>query len=957
MTARQGPVTICVSSSSDRSSLRALFAPRFDELPGVAHKVFATEAIDDKTGEASAESHWAEVEWDFAVGARGVSVLWPNGLAPQSFAAKVRVDDVWLDLGEPTETQDGRWTWLAALSCDGMRFEQAADGGHQDFPRAMRIRGAALLPATPEADVALELGDGALVPLEMPVLTTWRGTAVLDVSDAHALRLKHDGSAIAAVVITAQRIGESGNPADIRSWASSLTSLRLRSGEEWTESGVQASVDESQAGLLCGTVEVLVRLDEPMCCDEVAFDLPSRGGSILGLTGVTIIDRLEARPAVGSAELPPLGVQAAIQTVNTPCLALPIGAGGDGARFGVTTTGVIEVKHSAPWRSRGRALLIRLHGDTFEPVRFAGDSGVVLMGDARAYALDPRVEDGRHLLRISAPAFEAGFSFSLVAVDGLNPLRCRWSEDESVVYCDDEPVLRAEGRVDVRLEGLELRVRIEGDWVDLVGEEAGESAEKAGPLGGRPAVLEPQVNALLAELGRFRGPDGRVSYGRYPSPYHGMTFGLEEDYGFFGAMLWGANTFALEAFDATYLDPGHLDPKHYLHDLRHSLLPWQMWRLCRLANEDASTLFGDRGRAALSTCAAWIRAQRTKTRDAVGAADADGVRVFAGLLPPGRFGGDLDFRTQSLYLSAVAAVSLGALGELETDADSKAVFADESAEMSAAVMTAFEAVSDAEFVPLDTGGGEPGPYYQLAASGVLHPVSFFAEDAPLARQIDRFMEEDDRLNSGLPRFDAWGTSGPGDDAHYGLGYLLRCLRDGRRDRFREGLQALVSAGDDCGLSYREVRPLGPQWGASAHLPGRALCRSEPCIGAFGAALILLRHAWVTERFRTGWSTSGSLFVFGGLEDEFWDSEPMFSSTFPTLKGPLGLTAFPSEDGWTLRVLMPPGATVEVAPPPSSSPVRRIVTAAGIQSADDVRAAGFVCIVAEAPWVRFERVDP
>ena len=945
MTRRQGPVTISVSSSSDRSSLRALFAPRFDELPGVAHKVFATE-------DTSAESHWAEVEWDFPLDARGVTVLWPDGKAPREFVAKVRVEDVWIDLGEPAHTIDGRWTWLSDVVCDGMRFEQSAAGGHDDFEGVMRIRGAALLASEPGPLVRLGLADESLVSLEMPILTCWTGMAVVDVSDAHELRVEHAGDSVAEVVVTIQRIGDSGHPDDLHAWVDSIQFVRILSGESWAEHPAKASVDRSDAGVLCGHVSMRIRLDEPARCDELAIDLPARGGSILGLTGIV----LEERPSTVdlSSSEPKEGTESGAETVSAACFALPLGRDGDGARFGVTAAGVIEVKHSLPWPSRGRALLIRLHGDELEPVRFAGEAGVVLMEGLKAFSIEPRVDAGRQVLRISVPEFDSGFSFSMVAADGLNPLRCTWEETESGVSCDGRPLLASKSRVRARLVGDELNVQIEGAWVDVLGEAAAPESERAEAAGGRPAGLDPRVSGLLSELGRFRGPDGRLCYGRYPSPYHGMIFGLEEDYGFFGAMLWGADRFAIEAFDATYLEPSHLDPTHYLHDLRHCLLPWQMWRLCRLAGQDVTTLFGERGRSALSACAAWIRTERRKTADAVGAADDAGVRVFAGLLPPGRFGGDLDFRTQSLYLSAAAAVSLGALAELETDADAKATLAEESGEMSAAVVAAFDSVADSGFVPLDTGGGEAGPYYQLAAGGVLHPVNFFADNDPIAAQIDQFMEDDNRLHAGLPRFDAWGTEGPGDDAHYGLGYLLRCLRRGHGNRFRVGLHSLLSAGEEDRLSYREVRPLGPQWGARAHLPERALSRSEPCIGPFGAALVLLRHAWVSERFGTGWSPSGELLLLGGLGDEFWASDPMFSTTFPTLLGPLGMTAFPGDAGWTLRLLLPPGCAAEVAAPPADSPIRRVVTASGEISAVEAQEAGFVRLPEGAAWVRFER---
>lgn len=942
MTRRLGPVAISASSSSDRSSLRALFSPRFDERPELAHKVFATEPAPSED-----YSHWAEVILDQPVDIAGVAVRWPEQLPPQSFTVSVRVEGRWIDLGAATESDDEEWTWCARVRTDGVRLEQPPRGGHTRFVDTMRIRGVALLPPD-DVGTALVLGGGQVVPVAMPVLTEWCGAAVVDVSDAYAVRFPHVEGPLALVVLTVSRLGDSGHPDDVEEWAASLRSVRVRRGDDWSEVAVQATVDRSDAGVVCGVVRVVLRVSEPTTCDEVEVDLPSRGGSLLALVELRTFADGEELADLRSSSARPSDERAA-------CFALPIGTDGDGARFAVTATGLLQLKFSSPVRSRGRALLVRPSDEPLAPIRFAGDAGVVLTGEVRAYSVEPATADGRHLLALTVPAFDAGMSLSIVAVDGPDPLSCRWSESRSVVFCDGEPILRADGRVRIRVNGDELHVLVDGTRVELLGEPSSDVIERAPAKPSAVAAVEPQVCSLVSELGRFRGADGRVCYGRYPSPYHGMIFGLEEDYGFFGAMLWGAEAFAIESFSDTYLDPRHLDPDHYLHDLRHCLLPWQMWRLCRLAERDVDSLFGERGRAALAACGIWIRSERAKTANAIGAVDPGGVRVFPGLLPPGRFGGDLDFRTQSLYLSAVAAVSLGALAELTVEPAESRAFALESDEMSEAVRMAFDAVRSDDFVPLDTGGGEPGPYYQLAVGGVLHPVNFFADDDPLAAEVDHFLESNDRLSAGLPCFDDWGAAGRGDDAHYGIGYLLRCLRRGRVARFREGLEAMLAAGADDAVVFREVRPLGPQWGARGHLPGKELSRSEPCVGAVGAALVLLRHSWVAERFRDGWMPSREFLLFGGLGDEFWSVDQEFDVTFATLHGRVGLSARPSVGGWTLEVSAPPSTVVEVAAPPTGGVFSRIVVAGEPVADDSRRDRKPIRLPPGAPRVHFERV--
>lgn len=65
------------------------------------------------------------------------------------------------------------------------------------------------------------------------------------------------------------------------------------------------------------------------------------------------------------------------------------------------------------------------------------------------------------------------------------------------------------------------------------------------------------------------------------------------------------------------------------------------------------------------------------------------------------------------------------------------------------------------------------------------------------------------------------------------------------------------------------------------LPGRRLSRSEPCVGSVGVALMLLRHALVTEM------GDAHPRCFGGLLPE-WRGAPLQVQGLPTLYGPVDL---------------------------------------------------------------------
>ena len=411
------------------------------------------------------------------------------------------------------------------------------------------------------------------------------------------------------------------------------------------------------------------------------------------------------------------------------------------------------------------------------------------------------------------------------------------------------------------------------------------------------------VSTLLDRAALFALAGERHPYGLFPSVYAGDVFGLEEDYLFRALAEWGLTERALAALRATYLTDEHLDKRHYLHDLRNGLTPWQTARLLALAGQSFGDLARDeRGR--LTACGEWVTASRARTRDATGARDANGARVFPGLLPPFRFGGDLSFPTQSLYTDVANCVALRELGAMTGEAR----FGAEARAYRAAIERAFDAVREGDFHPVHTGGGDPGEYYELMVCGILDPIDFFAPDDPRRFAFDVCVERRGRLFRGLPRFDEWGT-GRGLDAHYALGYAKNLLFRGLRDPFVDLLGALTGVAMDQEVhTFREVGPIleAPVDWPEPFVPGRRLAQAEPCIGGVGVALSLTRHALVTETPDDDGRSGPRLRVLAGIPPEWYDATLAIERA-PSLAGPVSLHL---EQG-RLRVEAPGAESVEV----------------------------------------------
>ncbi len=475
-----------------------------------------------------------------------------------------------------------------------------------------------------------------------------------------------------------------------------------------------------------------------------------------------------------------------------------------------------------------------------------------------------RAPDGRYELRPPGARSHAlclhvtvgESAIGLALADGAwpRPLDLDW-RDGVLRWPDGTPALEAPDRA---LSRGPHEWRLEGEGpVHLVQEDRPVLVPAPAQL---PDGWGDLARALVSESRVFFDGD-RVSYGAWPSVYHGDVFGLEEDYLLRGLAFWGLADAGAHALRATCLNAAHLDKRHYLRDLRNGLTPWQTEWMLRLSGQTLSAA----EQALLEACGDWTCAERAR--------HVPGDR-FADLLPTFRFGGDVDDPAQAVYCDAVNCVGLAALGR-------------DTTQYRAAIDAAF-AELDGERPGLHAGAGDPGDYYQLMAAGILLPVGYFAPDDPRAARIAAALEREDRLVCGLPRFDGWGPV-PCIDAHYAAGYLLHLLEVGRRAEFWSGLCALRDrAMDPETLTFREVSPaLEPPAWAEARVPARRLAQAEPCVGGPGVVLQLLRGALVHEIRGPDGRPDGRVRVLAGVPPDWLDAHLQFGPA-PSWGGPVHL---------------------------------------------------------------------
>lgn len=494
--------------------------------------------------------------------------------------------------------------------------------------------------------------------------------------------------------------------------------------------------------------------------------------------------------------------------------------------------------------------------------------------------------------------------------------RASLAPGEEVAWWLDVPLGAASRAPDAAMTPEGAEARLEAQLASVLGEPVSMAL---------PVAWGALAQRLLTQASLFIQGGRRVTYGVFPSAYAGTVFGLEEHYLFEALAMWGCGEAALESWRATYLNEAHLDKAHYLHDLRNGLTPWQLASLLSLSGRTWQDALNDDERELLTGLGRWVRAQREATAHETGELQEDGGRVFPGLLKPFRYGGDLDFHTQSLSAAVVNAVGLRALGELVEGEEGEA-FARAYEEMRRCLVEAFEAIKGVDAVGgelylLHTGGGDAGDYFQLMVPGIVEHVDFFGLDDPIACAMDQTMEGEGRLFFGLPRFDVWGSPWPGLDVHYGVGYLLRALRQGRRAVFWTGLCGMIAhAMDPAAATFREVSPLqaqAPVWGHDTMLPGRNLARSAPCVGGVGVVLQLIRHALITEMPGPDGRLTRRLKCLAGVPPSWWLAGRLCFGPAPTHGGVVRVEALvegASQERVAVRVEAPDADNVEIVAP-------------------------------------------
>ncbi len=863
--------------------------------------------------------HRAGARFPEAIDAKRIGVRWFRGAVPSAYGLFVERGDEVIALGADGVVTGGPIT--------GYFIEQAAGAGPSQHPRVMRLE--ALWPELDfEAPLHAVYGDERFAPA-VP--------GPLDASDLDAIDVwipaptKH-------LELGATQIGSVGAPATLGPWWAEVdpgVEVRQRS-----VSGGGLSGGLTRLGLgFAEPVEGWLRLPLPrpwpfpLLVELLGFDPPEPGECPVWTP-------------------PP----------PTPRHAAALGERGGWARVGLAPDGRLELQPAGAPHAGSHALCLHLAFAGNPPSRYDpktwSASWALPEGEARAVVRDEHLE-----LEIDGPA-----ALGLALADGLWPLPL----DPALLDWDGE-LIEAPGELRLKCARGRLRIalaseRPRADAARLVmdsaaplpdqatspatpvvapsrplPDEAPFDFQAAGRSSASPGPVETcgfdfhlpnrkwnrRARHLLSVADLFSEPDGRMTYGVFPSVYAGDVFGLEEDYLLFALACWGRPRFALRGLRATYLTEQHLDKAHYLHDLRNGLTPWQTERILRLAGLGFDALDPDE-QARLIALGDWVMARRqTSTEDR-----------FEGLLPTYRFGGDLDLPSQSVYTDALNCVGLQSLaaltgsgpitkGSLRGASPSGASgsgarpqekpedrFAEDAAAYRQVIDFAFADLLEGDFQALHTGTGDPGDYYQLMAAGILSPVGYFQPGDARPARIAATLETQDRLLRGLPRFDEWGCGGRGVDPHYAVGYLWEALELGRREVFWEGLDALWSLGaDPARVSFREVGPAEwpvPPW-AEARVPGRRLGQGAPCVGGVGATLQLLRAAIVQEQRGPDGRPDGSLRMLGGIPDAWWHGRLRFGPA-PTWGGPLTLEAWAEADVICVEVEGPGGLVLAGAEP-------------------------------------------
>ncbi len=766
-------------------------------------------------------------------------------------------------------------------------------GGSTSHPGVLRLLALAPILAPSDAPILhVERTAGRLEAPASPTALDTTGASAIDAGDALALHLTWLAPHLLEhLTFHLFRAGTIGDPARF------AASLQVHVDGALTD--VVATVDDRDAGLFAGLRALGLRLRTPRIASHVRVTLPPRPWPFPLRAVTTAPAGLDLAPSPPSPPAPP----GAFPPRHAASLGLP----DTDARIAIAPDGTwllpldgVHDRHLA--LSSGTAL--------FERTVLARGAG--LRQSARLDGVLVHhtllVEGGAspclhaHLTSTDGPlpplalAVRAGplpWPATLHAPDARSLTRdgrllLTADVDLTVTHHRHESVLHFGGARAATLRLPLTAATPHARPLDAITTEAvtafTAARHGASPFTAHDAPTQSLVDTLLDRANLFVQSQHRVAYGLFPSVYTGDVFGLEEDYLFRAVAVWGLPERALTSLRATYLTDEHLDARHYLHDLRRALTPWQTSRLLDLAGLHFRDLRADE-RDLLVGCGERILAARALTRGADGSPDARGIRVFPGLLPPFRFGGDLGFPTQSLHTDIASCVCLRELARMTGDAR----FTTAERDYRAAILAALDAINTDALQPLHTGGGDPGEYYELMVCGILDPLDFFAPDDPRRFRFDASVERRALLHRGLPRFDGWGT-GRGIDAHYALGYARNLLYRNARDAFRSLLTAFTTLAMDPDVhTFGEVTPLhdAPVSWPEPFVPGRRLAQADPCVGGVGVALQLWRDALVTELPDAAGRHGRDLLLLAGLPHEAY-AQSFSLERAPTLAGPVSL---------------------------------------------------------------------